>query len=135
VAELNPWKEAIIDAAVVDWVYTADMEDDPRKAVNALLSMAALIALDPAVSKDAQALVDRGRAECAAELARWRRAAERAGIYDLDIYEMTSGLVFREPPHPWTPGADKNRCTICGEGPWGRHRFQEPPPGTDPAST
>jgi hypothetical protein len=31
-------------------------------------------------------------------------------------------------PHNWTPDETKNRCTICGDGPWGRHRFQEPPP-------
>ncbi len=27
-------------------------------------------------------------------------------------------------PHGWTPDATMNRCTVCGDGPWGRHRFQ-----------
>lgn len=29
-----------------------------------------------------------------------------------------------ESPHSWTPDATKSRCTVCGDGPWGRHRFQ-----------
>jgi hypothetical protein len=31
-------------------------------------------------------------------------------------------------PHPWTPDASKNRCLVCGDGPWGRHRFQSAAP-------
>jgi hypothetical protein len=28
-------------------------------------------------------------------------------------------------PHFWTAdSADQNRCAICGDGPWGIHRFQ-----------
>ena len=27
-------------------------------------------------------------------------------------------------PHIWTPDETKNRCMICGDGVWGRHRFQ-----------
>ena len=27
-------------------------------------------------------------------------------------------------PHVWTPEATGNRCHVCGDGPWGRHRFQ-----------
>lgn len=35
-------------------------------------------------------------------------------------------------PHFWTVDpADKNRCAVCGDGPWGRHRFQEQPTGGD----
>ncbi len=29
-------------------------------------------------------------------------------------------------PHEWTPDATKSRCVVCGDGVWGRHRFQEP---------
>ena len=47
------WKDAIINACIVDWVYTAEHETNPRKAVNDLLSWAQKIALDPAVSKEA----------------------------------------------------------------------------------
>lgn len=53
------WKDAIIDAAVVDWVYTKEMEDDPRLTVNSLLAWQAKLALDPAVSKEAHDLHQR----------------------------------------------------------------------------
>lgn len=35
---------------------------------------------------------------------------------------VTRGDVI--PPHRWTPDETKDRCTVCGDGPWGRHRFQ-----------
>jgi len=47
------WKDAIIDACVVDWIFAKAHETDPRKAVNDLLCWQQRIALDPAVSKDA----------------------------------------------------------------------------------
>src|SRR5262245_11187658 len=50
------WKDAIIDACVVDWIFTKDHETDPRKAVNDLLCWQQRIALDPAVSEDAAKL-------------------------------------------------------------------------------
>lgn len=50
------WKRAIIDACVVDWIFTAEHESNPRKAVNDLLCWQQKIALDPAVSKDAHDL-------------------------------------------------------------------------------
>ena len=31
-------------------------------------------------------------------------------------------------PHIWTPDDTKNRCLICGDGVWGRHRFQSSDP-------
>ncbi len=30
----------------------------------------------------------------------------------------------RNIPHNWTPDETQNKCTVCGDGPWGRHRFQ-----------
>ncbi len=30
----------------------------------------------------------------------------------------------RSTPHDWTPDDTKSHCLICGDGPWGRHRFQ-----------
>ncbi len=29
--------------------------------------------------------------------------------------------------HQWRTTTDKNKCDICGDGPWGRHRFQPAP--------
>lgn len=57
--ERDEWKNAIIDAAVVDWVYTKEHETNPRKAVGDLLARQAKIALDPAVSKEAHDLRER----------------------------------------------------------------------------
>jgi hypothetical protein len=53
---LGEWKEAVIDATVVDWIFTKAHERDPRKAVNDLLAWQQQIALDPAVSKEAHEL-------------------------------------------------------------------------------
>lgn len=50
------WKDAILDACIVDWILTAEHETDPRKAVNDLLAWQQKIALDPAVSKEAHDL-------------------------------------------------------------------------------
>lgn len=36
-AERDAWKNAVIDAAVVNWTYTIADDADPRKAVNALI--------------------------------------------------------------------------------------------------
>jgi hypothetical protein len=52
----NAWKDAVIDAAVVDWVYKAEHEDNPRLAVADLLAHASMLALDPRVSSEAAAL-------------------------------------------------------------------------------
>jgi len=63
---LREWKDAVIDATVVDWIFTKAHESDPRKAVNDLLAWQQKIALDPAVSKEAHdlhAVIERLRAE------------------------------------------------------------------------
>jgi hypothetical protein len=57
--ELEQWKAAVIDAAVVGWTYKTEHENDPRAAINALLCHAQQIALDPCVSPEAKALHDR----------------------------------------------------------------------------
>ncbi len=53
---LNPWKRAIIDAAVVNWSYKIEHEGDPRAALNDLLYISNQYALDPQVSEDADKL-------------------------------------------------------------------------------
>jgi hypothetical protein len=57
--QLDAWKTAVLDAAIVDWVYTAEHETNPRKAINDLLAHQITLALDPAVSADAKAWQDR----------------------------------------------------------------------------
>jgi hypothetical protein len=56
----NPWKEAIINELIVGHILTAEHETNPTKAVKDALAWACEIALDPLVSKDAQALIDQG---------------------------------------------------------------------------
>ena len=59
----DPWKAAVIDALVTAHIYTAAHESDPRGALKALLAYEQAVALDPAVSSDAAALIERGRRE------------------------------------------------------------------------
>jgi len=63
----NRWSEAVIDQLVVHHIYQAAHDTDPRKAVKDLLGISNSIALDPQVSSDAQALIDRGRREAQQE--------------------------------------------------------------------
>jgi hypothetical protein len=54
----NPWKEAIIEACVVNHL---DWDDnDPRKTLAALIAWECKCALDPDISEEAQALIERG---------------------------------------------------------------------------
>jgi hypothetical protein len=67
--EIDEWKDAIIDACVVDWIFTTEHKTNPRKAVNDLLCWQQRIALDPAVSKDAaewQARIEKAESQLVA---------------------------------------------------------------------
>lgn len=88
------WKDAIIDAAVVDWVYCKEHETDPRKAVNDLLAWQAQIALDPAVSKEAANLHQRiAAAEAARDAAVAAQAdAERSREHALEQWRRTADI-------------------------------------------
>jgi hypothetical protein len=68
-AAAKAWKDAVIDAAVVGWTYCAADEDDPRGCLSRIMAMNTQIALDPAVSSEAAALIERGRQEVREELA------------------------------------------------------------------
>jgi hypothetical protein len=59
--ELWQWKEAIVEACVVN--HLSWDEIDPRKSLANLIGWETTVALDPAVSKPAQDLIDRGWAE------------------------------------------------------------------------
>ncbi len=73
VRHLTPWKDAIIDGLVVGHIYNSLHETNAKVALNALISWETSIALDPLVSSEAQALVDRGRAELEAQIAAHER--------------------------------------------------------------
>lgn len=57
------FRAAVIDALVVDCIYQKEHDTDPRKALSDLIAWEQKIALDPAVSKEARDLIERGRTE------------------------------------------------------------------------
>lgn len=59
VTEMLRWKDAVIDAGVVNWTLSTENKDDPRKAINDLLCQVRLESLDPAISKPAAEWRDR----------------------------------------------------------------------------
>jgi hypothetical protein len=61
-AEDGPWKQAVIDAAVVSEFWPECGESDPRGFLNSVICWNNEIALDPRVSSAAQALIEQGRA-------------------------------------------------------------------------
>ena len=63
VALAEPWRQAIDDALVAGGQDCLGPEESPAAAVNRLISHEVRVALDPAVSSEAQALIERGRAE------------------------------------------------------------------------
>ena len=60
---MNDWQEAVINELVVAHIYQAAHDTDPRKAIQDLITWHVQVALDPLVSSDAQALINRGAAE------------------------------------------------------------------------
>ena len=56
------WRETVHDELVTTWTFSAENKDDPRKALQDIINWHVRVALDPAVSSDAQALIERGKA-------------------------------------------------------------------------
>ena len=56
----NEWKDAVIDELITAHVYQKEHDTDPRKAIQDAITWNCQVALDPAVSSDARALVERG---------------------------------------------------------------------------
>lgn len=57
---INIWKEAIIDKLVIYGIYNKQHEEDPIKAINAIIDWEVDVALDPRVSKFAEELQNQG---------------------------------------------------------------------------
>jgi len=68
----NEWREAVHDELVTTWTFSAENKDDPRKALQDIINWHVSVSLDPAVSSDAQALIERGKAM----RDEWRLASE-----------------------------------------------------------
>jgi hypothetical protein len=69
--ERNEWREAIHDELFTTWILSDENEDDPRLALQDIIRWHVMAALDPAVSSDARALIDQGKAmrdDCAKHL-------------------------------------------------------------------
>jgi rRNA-processing protein FCF1 len=71
-ARVEQWRETVIDALVVDFIYVKEHDTDPRKALADLINWEVKVALDPAVSEDARRLIEQGRQELRAELEKVR---------------------------------------------------------------
>lgn len=63
ISAAEPFREAVTDALVVNHIYRIEHDSNARKALTELIVWETLIALDPKVSADAQALIERGRRE------------------------------------------------------------------------
>ncbi len=68
----NEWREAVHDELVTTWTLSAENKDDPRKALQDIINWHVRVSLDPAVSSDAKALIERGKAM----RDEWRPASE-----------------------------------------------------------
>lgn len=69
----NPWRDAIDDALICTHIGTAESFPTAQAALDALIIWHVRVALDPEVSLDAQALIDRGATQPQAEPVAWRR--------------------------------------------------------------
>ena len=72
----NAWEDAVIDELVIGNIYKQEHDTNPRKAVQDAINWNVQIALDPQVSSDAQALIDRGKAEAAIDVDEAMRLAD-----------------------------------------------------------
>ncbi|WP_418131454.1 hypothetical protein [Variovorax sp. 278MFTsu5.1] len=88
-ADENPWKMAVTAAMICAHILRREHETDPEKALAELLAWEIDVALDPAVSSRAEALVQRGRDEtkpymadayagAREDLQDWKRRAQAA---------------------------------------------------------
>lgn len=69
----NSFKEQVIEHLIVDCIYQNEHDTNPRKAVQDLISWEVQIALDPQVSSEAAALIERGRKENAHKIVELQR--------------------------------------------------------------
>lgn len=77
-AERTSWKDAVIDALVVNCIYLAVHELDPKRAINDLICWENKIALDPQVSGEANRLIQ------AAFKAGWESRTEQLTVQSWD---------------------------------------------------
>lgn len=93
-AAAEAWKNAVVDALVVSWEYGVENKDNPVQAISDLLAMAQREALDPAISEQAKALVDR------AEVAEKALAEAKGLLKELEFSDISDWGCF---------------CPVCGK--------------------
>ena len=87
------FREAVMDALVVSHIYVPEHDTNPRKAINDLICWEQKIALDPLVSSDARALIERAVAGCAEDCAIQVAAREKAEQENARLREALAELV------------------------------------------
>jgi len=91
----NSFYNEVIDELVICGIYSKEHDSSPRKAIQDIIKWHRDVALVPAVSRDAQALIDRGakleRTACAnlAAVLRDPRSASDPGRYLPGAYEAS----------------------------------------------
>lgn len=75
------WRDAVLDAMVC-WDMAPPPGETPRQSLNRLLALEQRVTLDPAVSREAAALIERGRQEAFAETIDPARLSEIADRRD-----------------------------------------------------
>lgn len=101
-SEAQPeWKEAVINELIIGHIYSAVHETDPRKAVQDVISWNCSVVLDPSISSDAQALIDRGREQAKREDAEPVAMAEASGeiVWIADEYPLNDTPLYLVPPN------------------------------------
>lgn len=68
----NPWRDAIDDALICTHIGTVESFPTAQEALDALIDWHVRVALDPEVSSDARALIDKGAAAVADAVKRVR---------------------------------------------------------------
>lgn len=79
--ELAQWREAVLNELIVAHIYTKEHDTDQKKAIQDAITWNCQVALDPAVSSDARALIAQERERAERAEARAEAAEKDAGRY------------------------------------------------------
>lgn len=111
----NPWYAAVTDACVIN--HLGWNEDDARQTLAALVRWEVQTALNPAVSPEAQALVDKGMA---AGLPTYGQSGFQLVMWHHNTWVETLKRIRAECAHDFQPEDPTDEdcgavCVICGE--------------------
>ena len=92
-AAAQEWREAVLNELIVAHIYTKEHDNNPRKTIHDAITWNCQVALDPAVSTEAQSLIKQERDR--AELAEARAESRRLVLHE--ITEEWAGAECGEP--------------------------------------